>query len=239
MTCLHIILTTEDDMVRVAGQSYPVLGPSLLLMAGTGTPELSATGRVYPVSAMELQLVYRDMQQLLPSGGRGTMLDIPRNIPAEDGVLRAAGQLAEADRCAMLRFVLSYCLAVDGEYCAALLRYLVAADLDLFDFIHRHRLQPWPVARYADALGLPLRKFNQLFKEKYGVSAKHWLLAQRLEYARGLLETTTKKVIDVALESGFGNPAHFSDSFRRHFRMSPSDVRREAPTVPLAASLLF
>ncbi|UCQ48545.1 helix-turn-helix domain-containing protein [Edwardsiella ictaluri] len=82
------------------------------------------------------------------------------------------------------------------------------------------------MARYADLFGLSQRKFNQLFNEKFGMAPKRWLLRQRLGHARQLLETTSKKVIDVALESGFCNAAHFSDCFRRHFSQSPSEVRR-------------
>ncbi|MFM0515567.1 helix-turn-helix domain-containing protein, partial [Paraburkholderia sp. RL17-373-BIF-A] len=70
------------------------------------------------------------------------------------------------------------------------------------------------------------RKFNELFKEKFGVSVKHWLLAQRLEHAKLLLETSPKKVIDIAFESGFANAAHFSDRFRRHYGICPRKVRQ-------------
>lgn len=236
MSSLYIILVSQPGTLRAGGQTMAVEAPGLWLMAGSTPPQPPQGGRVYSTPATSLQPVYRDLQHLLTDGNGRVELDQPYPVSAEEGVLQAVAQLADIDHGAMLRFALAYCLAVGGARCAALLRHLVAADLDLFDFIHRHRLEPWPVARYADALGLPQRKFNQLFKEKYGMSAKHWLQAQRLEHARGLLQTTSKKVIDVALESGFCNAAHFSDSFRRHFQLSPRDVRREALPAP---SLLF
>ncbi|MBM2883582.1 helix-turn-helix domain-containing protein [Chromobacterium amazonense] len=239
MFSLHIILAPQAGALRLDGNDTAAERPGLWLMAGGGELELPASARCYSFPASCLQPVYREMQPLLADHGGCAAPNTPYAVPADEGLLHAVAQLADVDDETMLRFVLAYCLAIDGDRCAALLRYLVAADIDLFDFIHRHRLEPWPIARYADALGLPPRKFNQLFKEKFGMSAKHWLLAQRLEHARGLLETTTKKVIDVALESGFCNAAHFSDSFRRHFQMSPSDVRRESLPLTLAPSLLF
>ncbi|MBC8642805.1 helix-turn-helix transcriptional regulator [Caballeronia sp. EK] len=158
-------------------------------------------------------------------GHHSVRVDAIVTVPASEDVLRAVKQLAEVDAEAMLRFVLAYSLTQDGYRCTALLRHIVAADRSLFDFVHNHRLEHWPVSRYADTLGLSQRKFNELFKDKFGVSVKHWLLAQRLEHAKLLLETSPKKIIDVALESGFGNAAHFSDRFRRHFGVSPRGVR--------------
>ncbi|PHV11503.1 AraC family transcriptional regulator [Chitinimonas sp. BJB300] len=200
-----------------------------MLLTTEATVDAIAPGAAqYSFSPAQVLPVYRDMQHLLGPALPHCALSSVHEIPAGPRMLNAAEQLAAADNNAMLRFVLTYCLAVEGEYCAALLHKLVRGDSDLFDFMNRHRLEPWPVARYAEELGLSLRKFNQLFYEKYGVSPKHWLLEQRLNHARELLMSTTSKVIDIALESGFCSHAHFSDSFRKHFQVSPSEIRRDS-----------
>lgn len=239
MSSLHIILVPQAGTLLMGGHASKIEVPGLLLMASNIQPEAPAGGRAYSYPAARLQPIYQEMQHLLCRIYRCMQPDTPHTMPADEGMLHAVEQLANVDSDAMLRFVLAYSLATDCESCSALLRYLVAPDSNLFDMIHRHRLEPWPVARYADMLGLSQRKFNQLFNDKYGMSAKQWLLTQRLEHAKLLLETTTKKVIDVALESGFCNPAHFSDSFRRHFCTSPSDIKRESQPTTLMPSLLL
>ncbi|VVE55799.1 Virulence regulon transcriptional activator VirF [Pandoraea sputorum] len=230
MSSLHIICMLQPGTLQV-GASARALQPGLWLMVGAAPPPpLPACGRVYSTCGTHLQSVFHDVQHLLAQGAPGVAFarDEPHAVRAEPGLLQVVVRLAEIDPEAMWRFALAYCLVADGPSCSALLRPLVAADFALFDFLHRHRLEPWPVARYADVLELPLRKFTQLFKEKYGTSPKHWLQTQRLEHAHRLLQTTRKKVIEIALESGFCSAAHFSESFRRHFRVSPRDARQQA-----------
>ncbi|VVE85676.1 helix-turn-helix domain-containing protein [Pandoraea sputorum] len=229
MSSLHMILVRHHGTLRV-GASPHVVAPGLWLVAGGTPPSPSAGAQVYSLCGTSLQSVFREVQPLLVDGGsiRALAPHQPHAVPAERGLLDAVARLAELNPDAMWRFTLAYCLVAERSRCSTLLRHLVSADFALCDFLHQHRLEPWPVTRYADALELPLRKFTQLFKDKYGTSPKHWLQAQRLEHARRLLETTSKKVIEIALECGFCTAAHFSESFRRHFNVSPRDARQQA-----------
>lgn len=231
MSMLHIILVPCGGQIWVGGRGHTINVSSLIFAAGTAPVSMPTGSTKYGFSTAQLHSVYRELQHLMVGGSHSIRLEGPLALPASADVLHAVDQLAQVDAEAMLRFVLAFGLAQDGCRCTTLLHHLVAADRDLFDFVHRHRLESWPVSRYADMLGLPQRKFNDLFKEKYGIPAKRWLLLQRLDHARSLLETSTKKVIDVALESGFGNAAHFSDCFRRYYCMSPTEVRHEARTI--------
>jgi len=43
--------------------------------------------------------------------------------------------------------------------------------------------------------------------------------------ARELLRHTDVSIINISLECGYGNPAHFATAFRRSVGMSPSDYR--------------
>lgn len=86
-------------------------------------------------------------------------------------------------------------------------------------------MQPWPVTRFAEDLGIEVRRLNFLFYKNYGVSAKQWLLERRLSYARQQLMVTEKKVADIALDSGFSNHAHFTESFKKRYLCSPTVLR--------------
>lgn len=229
MSSLHMILVRHHGTLHVGANPHAV-APGLWLVAGGAPPSSTVGACVYSLCGTSLQSVFRDVQPLLVDGGvaRALAPHQPHAVPAERGLLDAVARLAELDPEAMWRFTLAYCLVAERTRCSTLLRHLVSADFTLCDFLHQHRLEPWPVTRYADALGLPLRKFTQLFKDKYGTSPKHWLQAQRLEHGRRLLETTSKKVIEIALECGFCTAAHFSESFRRHFDVSPRDARQQA-----------
>lgn len=78
----------------------------------------------------------------------------------------------------------------------------------------------------------------QLSKERVGTifskSSEYgkmstYILKLRLEYAAQLLlERPDKTVVQIASDSGFSSSAYFSNCFRQHFGLSPTDYRREA-----------
>lgn len=56
-----------------------------------------------------------------------------------------------------------------------------------------------------------------------------YILKQRLDYAaRQLLERPDKTIVQIASDSGFSSSAYFSNCFRQHFGLTPTDYRREA-----------
>ena len=56
-----------------------------------------------------------------------------------------------------------------------------------------------------------------------------YILKLRLDYAAQLLmEQPDKTVVQIASDSGFSSSAYFSNCFRQHFGLTPTDYRREA-----------
>jgi AraC-like DNA-binding protein len=51
------------------------------------------------------------------------------------------------------------------------------------------------------------------------------LLHTRLEYGLSLLQTTDAPISQIALDCGFKTPSHFSDAFKKRFRIKPKDIR--------------
>ena len=74
--------------------------------------------------------------------------------------------------------------------------------------------RPLDLDAWAAAVLLSRRTFTRRFRERTGDSPGHWLLRQRLERARTLLETTRLPMDEVARRSGLGSAV----SMRRHFR---------------------
>lgn len=226
MLTLHILLIQHNGTCHLGGQAQPVCGPALALIASQAELVPGDGNERYSFTPARLQPVYRDLRHLLGNDTARAEFDTLHTLPIDAKMVQAVRKMAEADAEAMLHFVCAYGLTVDTARVGTLLHQLAAADLAFFEMMERDALKPWPAVRYAEMLGLSLRKLNYLFLEKFGISAKQWLLARRLEHASTLLQTSTKKIIDISLESGFCSPAHFADSFRRHFHMSPTDVRR-------------
>jgi transcriptional regulator GlxA family with amidase domain len=74
--------------------------------------------------------------------------------------------------------------------------------------------RPLDLDAWADGARMSRRTFTRRFRERTGESPGRWLLRQRLELARTLLETTQLPMDEVAERSGLGSSA----SLRRHFR---------------------
>ena len=56
-----------------------------------------------------------------------------------------------------------------------------------------------------------------------------YILKLRLDYAaQQLLEQPDKTIVQIASDSGFSSSAYFSNCFRQHFGLTPTDYRREA-----------
>ena len=78
----------------------------------------------------------------------------------------------------------------------------------------------------------------QLSKDRVGavfskgsehVRLNTFILQLRLEYAAHLLINEPERtIVQIAADSGFGSSPYFSDRFRQHYGMTPSDFRNEA-----------
>jgi AraC-like DNA-binding protein len=74
-------------------------------------------------------------------------------------------------------------------------------------------------------------RYVHLLLEETGKSFSHHVLERRLERAAALLRDPvqrTRKIADIAAESGFTDLSYFNRAFRRHFDATPSDLRAAA-----------
>jgi AraC family transcriptional regulator, glycine betaine-responsive activator len=87
--------------------------------------------------------------------------------------------------------------------------------------------EPLAVARIAAEVGLSARSLQTLFVRHLGASPHAYYLDLRLDAARRLLQQTRRSIVEIALACGFASASAFSRSFRRRYRRSPRDLRRE------------
>lgn len=74
--------------------------------------------------------------------------------------------------------------------------------------------EPMSLAGMARHARMSIRTFTRRFRAETGTSPGNWLIRQRVEYARRLLETTDLSVESLAPMVGFGS----TESMRKHFR---------------------
>jgi AraC-like DNA-binding protein len=75
--------------------------------------------------------------------------------------------------------------------------------------------------------GISLRYLHQLFRLT-DLSVSEWLRSRRLQRCHDLLASPRnahQSITDIAFSMGFSSSSHFSNLFRAHFNMRPSDVR--------------
>lgn len=84
---------------------------------------------------------------------------------------------------------------------------------------------PLDVAALARHAHMSERTFARRFKEETGATPKRWLLAQRVQHARRLLETTDLDIEEVAARAGFGSAASLRVHFRRATSTRPTAYR--------------
>jgi AraC family transcriptional regulator of adaptative response / DNA-3-methyladenine glycosylase II len=76
-------------------------------------------------------------------------------------------------------------------------------------------------------LGVTDRHLRRIFQATHGVSPHDYLTTQRLLLAKQLLTDTRLPVTQVALSSGFDSLRRFNAAFLEHYRLNPTQLRRE------------
>ncbi|WP_238008403.1 helix-turn-helix domain-containing protein [Dactylosporangium sp. AC04546] len=85
--------------------------------------------------------------------------------------------------------------------------------------------RPISLAELATHARMSVRTFSRRFRDEVGLTPGQWLIRQRVEHARRLLETTDLPVDRVAAESGFGTAASLRLHMAETIGVSPTTYR--------------
>lgn len=83
-------------------------------------------------------------------------------------------------------------------------------------------------ARLAQRLGVSDRHLRRVFEDGLGVSPLQYLLTRKLLTAKQLLADTDLPITQIALASGFGSVRRFNAAFVEHYRLNPTQLRRQS-----------
>ena len=95
------------------------------------------------------------------------------------------------------------------------------------DFIHNHPETPINCADIADHLGVSREHISRCFSRKTGTSLYHYILEQKINYAKFLLETSSLSCKNISRKLGFSSPAHFAKCFYSLSKVTPGQWRRK------------
>jgi AraC family transcriptional regulator, melibiose operon regulatory protein len=92
-------------------------------------------------------------------------------------------------------------------------------------FIARHYMDAIGLAEVAREVELHPDYAASLFRKGFGVTPTRFILQHRVSHAQRMLVTSEAKVLEVAMESGFGSLSRFNAAFRQLCGCSPREYR--------------
>jgi AraC family transcriptional regulator len=94
--------------------------------------------------------------------------------------------------------------------------------------IDAHPDRPLTLETMAEEAGLSPYHFLRTFERQTGVTPHQYILRARLREAAIRLSTRTGKILDIALDCGFGDVSNFNRAFRAEFGVNPRAYQQRA-----------
>jgi transcriptional regulator GlxA family with amidase domain len=177
--------------------------------------------RLYPRVQVNENLLFVDDGDVLTSAGLAAGIDLCLHIVRRDHGSAVANHLAR------------YCVVPpwrEGGQAQFIERPVPTADAQSTTYAREwalaHLDRPLEVARLAAEARMSVRTFNRRFREETGRSPGAWLIEQRVNHARHLLEATDLPVDEVARQAGLGSGASLRQHLRTAVGVSPLAYRR-------------
>lgn len=95
----------------------------------------------------------------------------------------------------------------------------------LNDYLLAQLDRPTSPTELAQLVGLSPQAFHRAFKAAAGIPPMQYALQLRMRHARDLVEGTAKPIGEIGAAVGFEDLAHFSNTFRKHWGVSPTRLR--------------
>lgn len=95
----------------------------------------------------------------------------------------------------------------------------------VLDYVAMHLDAPLTLRTLAGLVDMDQFRFIRAFKQTTGLSPHRYVLEARINKAKDLLRNRALSITDIALETGFATPSHFSVTFRRIVNATPRAYR--------------
>jgi AraC family transcriptional activator FtrA len=175
----------------------------------------------YPRVQVDPDVLYVDEGQVLTSAGLACGIDLCLHVVRQDFGAAVAAAVAR-------RLVVPP--HRDGSQAQFVERAMVTDDTGSLDGTRQWARSRLGAVSTVDAMArhaaLPLRTFTRRFRAEVGTSPLQWLLMERLQRARTLLESTAWPLSRIAEQCGFGSVISMRAHFRTQLHTSPHAYRR-------------
>ncbi|WP_406146186.1 GlxA family transcriptional regulator [Streptomyces sp. NBC_01012] len=210
-------------IVAICTGAFVLAGAGLLdgRRASTHWRHADRLAATFPHIEVDPDVLYVDHGDVATSAGTGAGIDLCLHLVRRDHGAAYAAQIARNmvlpphREGSQLQYAAQPAPARADESLAPLLEW-VAARLD----------SPLTLDRLAERAGLSSRTLARRFTEQLGVSPGQWLLGQRLDAARALLEQSDLPVEAVATRVGLTSAVNLRRRFRAHLGTTPGAYRR-------------
>ncbi len=98
--------------------------------------------------------------------------------------------------------------------------------MQVLDYIDAHLDRNLKLENLAQLLDMSQFHFSRLFKQSIGLAPYQYLIQQRVERAKQLLQQSDKSIADIAFDCGFNSHSHLSKQFRQLTGMTPKAYRQ-------------
>jgi len=93
------------------------------------------------------------------------------------------------------------------------------------EILQQHILDPPSLAELARRSGLNEFKLKKGFREVFGTTVFGYFNTLRLEQAHLLLCNTRLSISEIAYQTGWAHPQHFTRAFKKHYGITPGQIR--------------
>lgn len=97
----------------------------------------------------------------------------------------------------------------------------------ILKFLENHYMEKITIEQIAKEVNLSPSYFMKYFKNTMGTSFIDYLNEYRLTMASRLLMTSDSSILNIAAEVGFDNLSYFNRSFKKRFKQTPREYRRQ------------
>ncbi|MBF6206563.1 helix-turn-helix domain-containing protein [Streptomyces gardneri] len=177
--------------------------------------------RAFPAVRVRADTLWTDLGDVVTSAGVAAALDCCLHLVRGDLGSKAATELARA-------------LVTAPHRSGSQAQYIPVAVPDAAEDDPIERAMVWARTRLGDPIDLDSwarvalmsrRTFTRRFRDRTGSSPQQWLLLQRTDRARLLLESTADTVERIAVDTGFGTAVSLRHHFHRLLGTSPAAHR--------------
>ncbi|WP_305789616.1 GlxA family transcriptional regulator [Symbioplanes lichenis] len=177
--------------------------------------------KLYPQVQWDFDVLFVDGGDILTSAGVGAGIDLCLHVVRTDHGSAVANTAAR--RCVVPPFR-------DGGQAQYIERPIPAARADGTSATRAWALdrlaEPVSLKEMAGHANMSVRTFTRRFRDETGLSPLKWLLRQRVDHARLLLESTDLGVDVVARRAGLGSATALRQHFQQSVGVAPAAYRR-------------